>query len=107
MNLNLRQWLISSGFFGLGMFSVQFFSMLANILCKTKELLKIVSIMNLALFVLKFLGYNIVGVSLIYKVSGDDLINCNVSLQSYMEAIFIILIIAWLCLLLFLCKIYE
>jgi hypothetical protein len=93
--MNLRQWLISSGFIGLGMFSIQFFSMLANILCKTKKLLNIVSVMNLILFVLKFLGYNIVGIVLINNVTEDDLNNCNGSLQSYMEAIFIILIIAF------------
>jgi hypothetical protein len=93
--MNLRQWLISSGFIGLGMFSIQFFSMLTNILCRTKKLLNIVSVMNLIFFVLKSLGYNIVGIVLINNVTGDDLTNCNGSLQSYMEAILIILIIAF------------
>jgi hypothetical protein len=56
--MTLRQWLISSGLFGVVMFFLQFIAVLANILYDKIILLKLVSIINLLFFVFK-LAYNV------------------------------------------------
>lgn len=58
-----------------------------------KKCPQVVSIINLISFLLKFLGYNILGIVVYQNIDGYDLENCDGSVQSYMNALFIIEVI--------------
>ena len=85
--------MLSSGLIGLSMFTLQFLAMFIKIIFNSKCFINVISVTNIVVFVLKFLGYNIVGLVLLNNVDPNDLAVCDGSVQSYMQAIFIILII--------------
>jgi hypothetical protein len=82
--MSLRQWLLSSGIIGLSMFGIQFIAMMIKGICDSKMVLNVISVINIIVFILKFMGYNVVGCVLMGNVIPDDLPKCDSSLQSYM-----------------------
>lgn len=60
--MSLRTWLLSSALIGISMFGLQFLVMLNKMCCfYKKKFAEVISVLNIIFFVLKFLGYNIVG----------------------------------------------
>ena len=96
VGMTTRTWLISSGLIASSMQFLQFLSISFKC-CFPHSLSKfprVVSIMNIIFYVLKFLGYNILGIVVFNSVGSEDQgDNCDGSLSDYMTAIFIIEII--------------
>jgi hypothetical protein len=62
IGLSLRQWMFSSALIGLSMFTVQLIVTLMKICCPTcRKFPKTFTILNIIAFLLKFLGYNLLG----------------------------------------------
>jgi hypothetical protein len=62
IGMSLRQWMFSSALIGLSMFTVQLIVTLMKICCPTfRKCPKTFTILNIIAFLLKFLGYNLLG----------------------------------------------
>jgi len=60
--MNLRQWMFSSSIIGLSMYGLQWFIILWKYcLPRKKKFPQSLTIINILVFLLKFLGYNILG----------------------------------------------
>lgn len=94
VGMNLRMWLVSSAGIGLSMYGLQLLVILWKIcLPRRKKLPQSLTIINILCFVLKYLGYNILGFVVYGSIGDDGIQDCNGGVLDYMEALFIIEIV--------------
>lgn len=92
VGMNLRTYLITSGFITLFMQTSQIITFL--MCCCWKDaynlFFNIITVMNIIFYYLKTWGYNVVGIVLYYNIDSNDRDLCDDSLNSYMLAFLII-----------------
>ena len=94
VGMDLRTWLFSSAIIGLSMYGLQCFAILWKIcLPRRTKLPQSLTIINIVCFVLKFLGYNILGFVVYGSIGDTGLADCSGGVLDYMEALFIIEIV--------------
>lgn len=100
VGINLRTWMFSSSIIGMSMYGLQLLVIVWKIcLPRKKKLPHSLTICNIVFFLLKFLGYNILGFVVYGSLDEDGYSDCSGSVIAYMEAILIIeiVIICGLC----------
>ena len=91
IGMSLRQWFFSSSIIGLTIFTLQFIIVLWKICFpRNKKCPQALTITNIILFMLKFLGYNTLGFVVEGNIDSNDLADCDSGIKAYMEALFII-----------------
>jgi hypothetical protein len=94
VGMDLRTWLLSSGVIGLSMYGLQCLVILWKIcLPQRKKLPQSLTIINIISFILKYLGYNILGFVVYGSLGDEGLSDCSGGVLDYMEALFIIEIV--------------
>jgi len=76
---------MSSAIIGLSMYGITWFTILMKLCCFNRKSCPVrLMVLNLILFFLKFVGWNIYGIVVFSSVSDEDASGCDSSLQSYM-----------------------
>lgn len=89
--MSLRQWFLSSAIIGVSMFGISLMIMFIKVLCPMKKkFTECLAILNIVGFLLKFLGYNIVGFVVYGHLDQDGFESCSGSVVAYMESLLII-----------------
>ena len=83
--------MFSSSIIGMSMYGLQLLVILWKIcLPRKKKLSQSLTIINIVCFLLKFLGYNVLGFVVYGNLDEDGFENCSTGVVAYMEAILII-----------------